>query len=170
MLLRAGVARGTPGNAARSRCSGGSRLCRLRGCLLFFTDFLASLWLAEKRWRYFLSWGWLDLLSSIPALDVGRWVRIARVLRITRVLRGLRATRLVTSVVLKHRAQNTLLAASLLALLLVISCSIAVLQFEDTAEANIRTGEDAIWWSFTTITTVGMGIAIPSPLKAGWSQ
>jgi voltage-gated potassium channel len=130
-------------------------------CVLFFGDFLLSLWVAPNRWRYLYSWGWLDLLSSIPTLDVARWGRIARVVRIVRVFRGLRATKLLTSVVLRHRAQNTFLVASLVALFLIMFCSIAVLHFEDVPEGNIKTADDAIWWSFTTITTVGYGDRYP---------
>jgi voltage-gated potassium channel len=130
-------------------------------CLLFAGDFLLSLWGAPNRLRYFLTWGWLDLLSSVPVLSAARWGRVARVARVFRVLRGVRATREISAVVLKTRAHNTFLAATLLALLLVVVCSIAVLHFETTREANIRTAEDAVWWAFTTITTVGYGDRYP---------
>src|SRR5688572_22908781 len=69
-------------------------------CILFFTDFLISLWYAPNRWRYLYTWGWLDLLSSIPVLDATRWGRVARVVRILRVLRALRAANLLASAVL----------------------------------------------------------------------
>src|ERR1043165_3426412 len=124
-------------------------------CVLFGGDFAISLWRAPNRSRYFFRWGWLDLLSSIPVLSVARWGRIARVARVFRVLRGVRATKEITAVILKERARNTFLAAGLLALLLVVTCSIAMLHFETTKEANIRTAENAVWWSFSTITTVG---------------
>ncbi len=130
-------------------------------CGLFLLDFLISIHQAENRWQYLFSWGWLDLLSSIPSLDIARWGRIARVVRIFRVLRGLRATRILTTLVVRRRVENTFLAASLVAILLVIFCSISVLHFETEPESNIKTAEDAIWWAFATITTVGYGDRYP---------
>jgi voltage-gated potassium channel len=50
-------------------------------CVLFLADFLFSLYRAENRWRYFVTWGWIDLLSSIPVVDATRWSRAARTLR-----------------------------------------------------------------------------------------
>ena len=130
-------------------------------CVLFFADFILSLVRAENRWAYFATWGWLDLLSSIPVLDAARWGRTARIMRLLRVLRGLRATKILATLVLRHHARNTLLAASLVALLAIFAASLAVLHFESTDESNIRTAEDAMWWAFTTVTTVGYGDHYP---------
>ncbi len=130
-------------------------------CMLFAGDFLVSAWHSSNRRRYLFTWGWLDLLSAIPVLSVARWGRLARVARVFRVLRGVRATKEISAVLLKERARNTGLAASLLGLLLVVVCSVAVLHFETTRDANIHTAEDAVWWSFATITTVGYGDRYP---------
>jgi voltage-gated potassium channel len=130
-------------------------------CLLFFIDFVVSLLFARNRWRYFMTWGWLDLLSSIPVIDTARWGRAARVVRALRVLRALRATQILVALILRRRTENTFLAVSLVALLLVVFCSIAVLHFETHPDANIKTAEDAIWWAFATITTVGYGDRYP---------
>jgi voltage-gated potassium channel len=130
-------------------------------CVIFFADFCASLWHAQNRWRYLATWGWLDLLSSVPMINAARWGRLARVARIFRVLRGLRAAKILSTLVLRRRAENSFLAASLLAILLVIFCSTAILHFETAPESNIKTAEDAIWWAFATITTVGYGDRFP---------
>lgn len=130
-------------------------------CVAFAVDFLVSLWTAERRMKYLLTWGWLDLLSSIPTLDITRWGRLARIARISRVLRGLRATRLLTRAILRKRSQSTFAAATLLALILVIGSSTVILHFETAPESNIRTADDALWWAFATITTVGYGDKYP---------
>ena len=130
-------------------------------CAVFFLDFLWNLKRAENAWRYFITWGWIDLLSSLPMVNVARWGRLARVLRIFRVLRVLRAGRRLAAAIMRGRAENTALAAGLVALLLVTFCSIAVLNFEDVPGANILTPEDALWWAATTITTVGYGDRYP---------
>lgn len=130
-------------------------------CALFMGDFVVSLIRAESKWGYLLSWGWLDLLSSIPAIAFARWARAARVIRLLRILRGFRATKILVTLVLRHQARNAVLAAGLVAVLAIFSASLAVLHFETTADSNITTAEDAMWWAFTTVTTVGYGDHYP---------
>ena len=62
-------------------------------CVLFLADFLYNVATAKDRWRYLYTWGWIDLLSSIPSVDALRWGRTARAMRILRVLRGVKSAR-----------------------------------------------------------------------------
>jgi voltage-gated potassium channel len=135
-------------------------------CVVFFVDFLLSLWNSRNRPRYFLTWGWIDLLSSIPVLDVLRWGRLARVCRIFRVLRGVRAAKLLATCLLEHRAKSVVTAATLITLLLIVVSAASVLHFEAEApDGNIKGADDAIWWAFATITTVGYGDKYPVTLE-----
>jgi voltage-gated potassium channel len=129
-------------------------------CLIFFIDFAISLARAPRKSRYFATWGWLDLLSSVPvinhpAVGVLRLGRLSRIVRILRVLRGVRSARMLASFILRRRAQSTLLAALLLALLLIACGSVAILHVENRPDANITGPGDAIWWTFVTLATVG---------------
>jgi voltage-gated potassium channel len=130
-------------------------------CIAFAIDFFVSLWNAPNRLHYFVTWGWLDLLSSIPMLNPMRWGRLARILRITRLLRSIRAARVLSTAILNKRRQSTLLVAMLLALVLITASSTAILHFEVAKESNIRTADNALWWAFATITTIGYGEYYP---------
>lgn len=130
-------------------------------CLVFLADFGISLARAPKKLQYLATWGWLDLLSSIPTLPQARWGRLARIARLSRVLRALRASRMLGKMLARRRGQSAAMAAAVLALFLIVGCSVAILRFEDGPDATIRTSEDAVWWAFATITTVGYGDKYP---------
>jgi voltage-gated potassium channel len=130
-------------------------------CVIFLADFLLNLVRARDKLAY-LKWGWIDLISSIPTIDALRWGRAVRLVRVIRVLRGVRSMKRLAPFILARRGEATLLAAVLLSILMIVFASIAILQLEgDVAGANITTAQDAIWWAYGTITTVGYGDRYP---------
>ncbi len=129
-------------------------------CVIFLADFAVRFRRAPSKLA-FMKWGWIDLISSIPAYDFLRWGRMVRVIRIIRILRAFRSARHLVAFLYRRRTRGLALSVVLTAFVLVIFSSIAVLAFEDESESNIRTPFDAVWWAISTMTTVGYGDKVP---------
>jgi len=137
-------------------------------CMVFLVDFLISLWRAPQRGDFFFRRrGWMDLLGAIPIVRDMRWValfRLARLNRFVRIIRHLRGRE--PEQVLAETRQNPEKAAVftmlIVAFVMITISSFLILVFENRAPgASIKSGEDAIWWSFVTIATVGYGDYVP---------
>ena len=122
--------------------------------IIFLIDYVARVWAAANRRRYF-SKHLLDLL--IVALPALRPLRLLRLVILFRVLNRKAAASL------RGRVP---LYVTISALTLVICGALAVLDAErDAAGSNITSFGNALWWAVVTVTTVGYGDHFPVTIE-----
>jgi voltage-gated potassium channel len=117
---------------------------------LFAVDYLVRLGLATGRWSFVRTHP-LDL--AVVALPLLRPLRLLRLLTLLSLVNRRARSSL--------RGQVIAYVAGLTSLVLLLS-SLAVLDAEGGRDgANIDDFDDALWWSATTVTTVGYGDRFP---------
>ena len=119
-------------------------------CMIFITDFIYQMVVSENRLKYFLRWGWIDFVSSIPAIGFLRWGRLVRTIRLLRTLKSLR---MVIMFLFKDKASGTLVTAGLGCFLLLIVSSTLILSIETTPQSHIKTSVDALLWAFSAMSS-----------------
>ena len=116
----------------------------------FAIDFAVRIVLVKPRWPYVRS-HWYDV--ALIVLPMLRPLRLLRLLALARIMNRSAASSLI------GRVSTYVIGTALMSAAL---AAIAVLDAEqDAAGANITTFGDALWWSATTVTTVGYGDRFP---------
>jgi voltage-gated potassium channel len=130
-------------------------------CIVFLGDFAFRMTKARRKSYFFLhQHGWLDLIGSLPFPGL-RIARGFRILRAGEMLKS-KGPRQVWHEIISGRAGSALYMAVFLVVLVLEFGGIAVLIAEGrTPDSNIKTGSDALWWAYVTVTTVGYGDRYP---------
>jgi voltage-gated potassium channel len=139
-------------------------------CIVFAIDFIRRLRSSEDKGRYMKNNGFEILamvpavalygLGTIPAISIAfRSLRMIRVLRVLLMLARLRRVfyRMDSFVRRSH-----LLTLFVITAIVIFAGAYAVMVLDSgTEHAQITNLSDAIWWSISTVTTVGYGDIVP---------
>jgi voltage-gated potassium channel len=131
-------------------------------CIMFLCDFFKSLYAAESKSK-FLKWGWIDFLSSIPAVDPLRWGRVTKAVRIIRYLRAVKSMRILLNSINANKYETFTLCVFLIVFVSFTLSSAFILEFERNFKSDLNNAESALWWAFLNIlnakTAIGQAVS-----------
>ena len=121
-------------------------------------------------WRYALSFaGVIDLLSFLPyylpvffpaGLVVFRMFRVARIFRLFRINAYYDSLNVIAEVIIRKKQQ--LLSSVFIIVVLMVASSLCMYSVEHEAQPDVfRNAFSGIWWSASTLLTVGYGDIYP---------
>ena len=132
-------------------------------CVLFLADWIYFFVVAEKKGAYVKS-RFIDLISSIPFIQVLRPLRLLRFVRLIRglrMIRGLKGAIPLFRIIFKNPLRSALSVYLFLTMIIFAYCTVGLYNFEVGINNELDGLDDVIWMGFTTLTTVGYGDLYP---------
>lgn len=126
---------------------------------VFLVDFIGDFFSSKNKVK-FIRWGWIDLISCIPMIILSQ-TKILRIVRLVRVIRSIRMAKKETSAIFPHDRISYIISLFGVILIITIMFSSLILLVETREDCNIKNPSDALWWTITTVTTVGYGDRFP---------
>jgi len=121
--------------------------------LVFVADYCARLYLADARGRWFVRHLFDLAIIMLPALRPLRLLSLAVVIEILQRAIG-------------HTIRGKVIVFTTFgAVIIVYSAALAILDAERGVNPEFQNFGDAVWWSFTTVTTVGYGDTVPETVR-----
>jgi voltage-gated potassium channel len=131
-------------------------------CLLFVIDFGARTQRAPRKFE-FIRRNWFDLLGAIPMLDVLRGIRLVRLVRLLRITRMATLWRRISRRYDLPVPSSALGSIGAITMVMWMLSAFAFFRFESGENPKLQFS-DALWWSMTTLSTVGYGDLYPATL------